>query len=355
MLLPVPAIVQWLRETDETRIQELYDAADRVRREHVGDAVYFRALIQVSNICFRQCSYCGMRASNQSLQRYRLTRQEILECAALAAAQGCGTVIMRAGEDFGIESEWMADIIRTIKRDMAIAVTLSLGERSDQELERWRQAGADRYILRFETSDPELYARIHPPAPGQSPTHHRIEQLVRLRDMGYEIGSGVMVGIPGQSLRSLARDIELFREFNLDMITVGPYLPHPLTPLGSVETDPVSIPDNQVPNSEAMTYRVIALARMICPEAAIPSTTALSTLNVARGRELELQRGANVIIPNLTPARYRRYYDNYPDIARIQASFEHYFDDLKKRVEAIDRTVGKGPGNRKRGSWAPKE
>lgn len=353
MPLSEKEILQWLQETDEARIQELYDAADRVRREYVGDAVHFRGRIEVSNICSRQCGYCGIRASNDTLRRYRLTREEILVCVAQAVKLGYGTVVMQAGEDYGIEAPWMAEIIRTVKRETPLAVTLSLGERSDEELQTWRKAGADRYLLRFETSDPELYVSIHPPAPGQTPNNHRIEQLIRLRDMGYEIGSGVMVGIPGQTLRSLARDIALFRALNLDMLGVGPYLPHPETPLGSRSVRPLPPGEVQVSNAEEMTYRVVALTRMVCPEANIPSTTALATLNAAHGRELGLQRGANVIMPNLTPACYRPYYEIYPAKVCIGETSEQHFEKLRKRVEAMGRRVGTGPGGRTRRVSSP--
>ena len=243
----------------------------------------------------------------------------------------------------------MARLIRRIKAETPLAVTLSLGERSDEELAAWRQAGADRYLLRFETSNQQLFERIHPPRPGQR--RDRIAMLGRLRQLGYEVGSGVMIGIPGQSYEDLAADIALFRELDLDMIGVGPYLPHPDTPLGDPQLQPHQgdgsrepLPDSQVPNNELMTYKVMALARLVCPRANIPATTALATLNKANGRELGLVRGANVLMPNLTPPRYRVFYEIYPNKACILESGHACHDCLTQRIEnsAAQRGTGRG-------------
>ncbi|HPO17268.1 MAG TPA: [FeFe] hydrogenase H-cluster radical SAM maturase HydE [Candidatus Hydrogenedentes bacterium] len=345
MPLTEPEILQWLLEPDEARVEALYREADRVRHEHVGDAVHLRGLIEVSNICIRQCAYCGIRAGNTSLQRYRLSRDEILECARQAVMFGYGTVVMQAGEDYGIERDWMGEIIQTIKRDTPLAVTLSLGERSEEELRVWREAGADRYLLRFETSDPALFSMIHPPVHGRM-AESRIEQLLRLRALGYEIGSGVMVGIPGQRYCSLAHDIALFGELDLDMIGVGPYLPHPATPLGAEALRPSAGAGEQVPNSEHLTYRVVALTRLVCPQANIPSTTALSTLNTQEGRTLGLQRGANVVMPNITPAQYRALYEIYPAKSCIRETSSDFHAQLIAGIRALGREIGEGPGGR---------
>ena len=200
----------------------------------MGDEVHLRGLIEISNRCVRECHYCGLRAGNRNLRRYRMSEEEIMACVAQAHAYGYGTVVMQSGEDEGITADWMAGIIRRIRRETPLAVTLSLGERDEADLKAWREAGADRYLLRFETSNPELYARIHPiPHPRRGDGRSRLEILRDLAAMGYEIGSGVMVGIPGQTYDDLAPDIELFRELDLDMIGVGPFIPHPGTPLGS--------------------------------------------------------------------------------------------------------------------------
>lgn len=341
-------ILAWLREEDEARLEELWRRADAVRREHVGDEVHLRGLIEISNYCVRQCGYCGLRSGNRSIQRYRMTAEEILGCVDLAVQYGYGTVVMQAGEDYGIERDWLADIVRRIKSKTPLAVTLSLGERPYEDLKAWREAGADRYLLRFETSDPALYALIHPSIPDDE-TPERITILRMLRELGYEVGSGVMVGIPGQTFESLAGDIDIFRNLDLDMIGIGPYISHPETPLGTgtwVHEAPFR---EQVPNTELMTYKALALTRLVCPDSNIPSTTALATINKAQGRELGLMRGANVVMPNLTPTRYRALYEIYPAKACIDETSDQCRACLHARIHAIQRTVGKGQGGRKRG------
>ena len=338
-------ILPWVRETGPARLAELYRTADAVRQEAVGDQVHLRGLIEISNYCCRQCGYCGLRADNHGIERYRMTAEEILECAREAVQFGYGTVVLQAGEDYGIETEWLADIVRTIKRETPLAVTLSMGERPDEDLAAWHSAGADRYLLRFETSDVELYRLIHPAHPAR-PGRDRFHVLETLRALGYEVGSGVMIGIPGQTYESLALDIATFRNLDLDMIGVGPYISHPATPLGSGEWRRDIPPEDQVPNTEEMTYNVVALARLVCPESNIPSTTALATLNLASGRELGLQRGANVIMPNLTPPRYRVLYEIYPDKACIHETSNECRMCLRVRIESLGRKVGTGQGGR---------
>ncbi|MCY3024317.1 MAG: [FeFe] hydrogenase H-cluster radical SAM maturase HydE [Planctomycetota bacterium] len=337
-------ILSWLRETDKTRLKELWRVADQTRRKQVGDAVHLRGLIEISNNCVRECGYCGLRAGHKTLRRYRMSADEILECAHKAVAFGYGTVVMQAGEDYGITGPWLADVVRRIKAETPLAVTLSMGERPEADLVAWRKAGADRYLLRFETSDEELYRLIHPALPGRP--SDRIALLRSLRTLGYEVGSGVMIGIPGQTYDSLAADIDLFRTLDLDMIGVGPYISHPATPLGSREWKREVPAGQQVPNTELMVYKVVALARLVCPEANIPSTTALATINKATGRELGLMRGANVVMPNLTPVEYRALYEIYPAKACIFEDALTCHGCLKARIVSLGREVGVGPGGR---------
>jgi biotin synthase len=233
--------------------------------------------------------------------------------------------------------------VRRIKAETPMAVTLSLGERTDEDLAAWRDAGADRYLLRFETSDRELYDLIHPPL-GERPSD-RFALLRRLREMGYEIGSGIMLGIPGQSYESVADDIECFRDLGLDMIGIGPYIPHPSTPLGRPGGAPPLASSDQVPGGELITYKVVALARLACPQANIPSTTALATLNTAEGRELGLRRGANILMPNIGPREYRARYEIYPSKACIEETAAECRSCMKERIRSIGRTVGEGRGD----------
>jgi biotin synthase len=362
-----------------------------VRREQVGDAVHLRGLLEISNYCRRRCLYCGLRAGNQGLPRYRMSPAEILDCARTALRLGYGTVVLQAGEDAAITGAWLAEVVRQIKAETGLAITLSMGERAPEELARWREAGADRYLLRFETSDPELFRRIHPPFPGQPAD--RIALLRQLRQMGYEIGGGVMIGLPGQSFSSLARDIELFRQLDLDMVGVGPYIPHPATPLGKIfstmETvalasrpavagafrpahkhaagvDAASTASleasatnfflpgtEQVPNSEEMVYKVVALTRLACPTANIPSTTALASINRMDGRERGLASGANVVMPNLTPAQYRAWYEIYPNKACVFETGEQCAPCLERKIRGMGRVPGVGPGARNKNQYPP--
>ena len=339
-------ILAWLREDDPRRLDELWRAADETRRRHVGDEVHLRGLIELSNYCVRACGYCGLRAANREIERYRMSADEILACARQAQEYGYGTVVLQSGEDYGIHTDWMADVVERIKRETGLAVTLSLGERPDDDLEVWRAAGADRYLLRFETSDEGLYRLIHPDLPGRRSDRFAI--LRTLSRLGYEAGSGIMVGIPGQTYASVADDIDAFRDLDLDMIGVGPYIAHPATPLGDRSWAREIPPDEQIGSDEATVYKVVALTRLVCPEANIPSTTALATINKIDGRELGLQRGANIVMPNLTPPEYRLRYEIYPDKACVNETAEMCRGCLQGRIEAIGREVGGGPGGRRR-------
>lgn len=334
-----PALLGWLRETGAEALEPLWARADAVRRAAVGDAVHLRGLIEISNICVRSCHYCGLRRESTHLTRYRMRPEEILACAREAAALGYGTVVLQGGEDPGLTREGIAELVRRIKAETGLAVTLSLGERSDADLEAWKQAGADRYLLRFETGDAEHYRRIHPGLPGGP--QDRFGQLRRLRQLGYEIGTGIMVGIPGQTWDSLADDLFRFQELDADMIGIGPFLANPRTPLGTAAA-------GEVPNDELTTLKAVALTRLLCPEANIPSTTALATLDPATGRELGLLRGANVVMPNVTPAPYRQLYEIYPGKACVNETAAACQGCLEGRIHALGRRVGKGPGERRR-------
>jgi biotin synthase len=342
-------VLRWLEETDESRLAQLWAEADRVRHEHVGDEVHLRGLIELSNYCRRDCHYCGIRAARR-IERYRMTEDEVMDSARLAVRLEYGTVVMQSGEDPGLPRESITRLVRRIKTETPLAVTLSLGERSLEELTEWRAAGADRFLLKHETSDPELFRRIHPNYGTE--VSDRIALLEAAKGMGYEVGSGVMVGIPGQSFESLADDIMLFRNLDLEMIGCGPFVPHPDTPLGrqSPAESPkskVQSPKSQVPATDLMTTKVVALTRLACPDANIPSTTALATVNKEHGRELGLTRGANVWMPNLTPLRYRALYEIYPGKAAVIDTAEQYHENLLATLAALGRRPGKGPGGRR--------
>ena len=364
-------ILSFLTETDEHRRSVLFQRADAIRRKRVGEAVHLRGLIEISNHCRRNCLYCGVRAERTEIGRYRMSLDEILDSAAMAKQFGYGTVVLQAGEDAGLSDERIAETIAAIKEKFALAVTLSLGERPERVYRRWREAGADRYLMRFETSNPRLFEAIHPACDGLGvpKTAERVALLRKLREIGYEIGSGVMIGIPGQTPDDLADDLELFRALDLDMIGTGPYLPHPDTPLGVValqwrrspapngaEWQKIAeqtgfcypIPPNQVESGNRLGFTVIALTRLLCPDANIPSTTAIATLDGALGRGTGLHSGANVIMPNLTPLKHRAMYDIYPNKAASLETAETTHATAMRQIAEAGRLPGTGPGGRNR-------
>ncbi len=339
--LEMAEILGWLREADSQQLEVLWQRADSTRREHVGDAVHLRGLLEISNYCDRACLYCGLRMPNSHVVRYRLTADEIVAGAHEAVARGYGSVVMQAGEDPGLGIERLCRVIRQIKDETPLAITLSLGERSDQELVALRQAGADRYLLRFETSNIELFQQIHPLKVGEVSGQRRA-MLERLRDIGFELGSGVMIGLPGQTVADLARDIDCFQQLDLDMIGVGPFIRHPDTPLGTA-SQPAAAEYAQ--SDELTTYKMIALARLACPRTNIPSTTALATINPQQGQSLGLQRGANVVMPNLTPLKYRRDYAIYPHKAGSQRTPAESDIVVQEQLTALGRPIASGRGD----------
>lgn len=290
-------IIELLQEKDQQIIMDLYRWADQIRREQVGQNVHLRGLIEFSNFCRKDCLYCGLRRSNRQLTRYGMCLSEILEAVRQADSLGFKTVVLQSGEGSYYSIESLCTLVRRIKEEIGLAVTLSIGERVREDYARLKEAGADRYLMRFETSDPVLFARLKP----DSSYKNRFHCLQDLRELGYQVGSGNLVGLPGQSLESLAEDILMFKELELDMVGLGPYISNPDTPLQGSANGTLD-----------MVLRVTALARIVTENAHIPATTATGTVDTT-GRQQALQCGANVIMPNLTPADYRKHYQLYPD------------------------------------------
>jgi biotin synthase len=322
-------------------VARLCNRANHVRKLRLGDGVHLRGLIEISNHCRRRCTYCGLRGPNAQLERYRMSADEILDAARLARDLEFGTVVLQSGEDPHRTPREMAGIIRRIKSETGLAVTLSLGEHPARNLKLWRRAGADRYLLRFETSDPDLYARLHPDRPDG--LQRRLDQLRLMRQMGYEIGGGMMVGLPGQSYESLARDIELCREMDFDMVGLGPCIPNPCAPLGAAD-DPVVPADDQVPPTQRMSCKALAVTRLLCPEANITATTALATLR--NGRTKAIEAGANVIMPNVTPAKYADQYRIYPSKSQAARTARPEPGWMQDCLRQMGRFASEGPGNR---------
>lgn len=327
---PVAAddLAELIRSEDEAVVAELYAAADETRRVQVGDGVHLRALIEFSNHCGRSCHYCGLRAANTALARYRLSPDEILAAATAAAGMGYRTVVLQSGEDAWYARDLVSDLVRQIKA-LGVAVTLCLGERPTEDYAAWKAAGADRYLVRIETSDRELYARLHP---GMS-FENRYRCLRDLQALGYQVGSGILVGLPGQTPDLLARDLLFLQELQPDMVGLGPFIPHPGTPLAEAPQCSVEL-----------VLRMMALARLLLPRSHLVATTALGTID-PQGRERGLQVGANVMMPNCTPRQYRASYEIYPNKICLDEEPEHCRTCIEARLQSIGRHIADGYGH----------
>ncbi|MEN6461332.1 MAG: [FeFe] hydrogenase H-cluster radical SAM maturase HydE [Syntrophomonas sp.] len=323
-------LIYLLQLQDHEDLEMLYSAADRVRQRYVGDEVHLRGLIEFSNYCRKNCFYCGIRRGNHNADRYRMNSEEILITVGQAVQLGYRTVVLQSGEDMYYTVDKLEHLIKQIKQQFDVAITLSIGERPRQEYERLYKAGADRFLLRFETSNPQLYAQLHP----DSRFDERMNILGWLKEIGYQVGSGIMVGLPGQTVDDLASDILLFKELDLDMVGIGPYICHQDTPL-------VGSPDGTV----EMTFKVVALTRIVTRNTHIPATTALATLRPADGREKALQLGANVVMPNVTPVRYRALYELYPAKICTGEDAQQCRGCINGRIYSIDRPVSNGYGH----------
>lgn len=328
-------ILELLTLTDISDLQKLYDKADKVRRDNVGDIVHMRGIIEFSNYCGRWCSYCGLNASNANLERYRMSVDEIVETAYKAHQLGYKTVVLQSGEDSYYTIDIIESIIRKIKDQMDMFITLGLGERPDEEFERIKKAGADRYLIKHETSDRELYKKLHP----DMSFDERIRCLKTAKRVGLELGSGIMIGLPGQTLETLANDILLFKELQVDMVGMGPYIPHPGTELYKDFKEIGYFAKDLDFDLEEMVYKMLAVTRLVNKKVNLPATTALATTNPAKGRELALSRGANVVMPNVTDLKYRKMYEIYP----AKACIDEKPEDCRKCIDARITSIGRTP------------
>lgn len=282
---------------NESLNETLATKADAIRRNIYGDDVYIRGLIEFSNYCKNDCFYCGIRKSNKNVKRYRLTPKEILECTDIGYKLGFRTYVMQSGEDTYYRDDMIVKIIETVKnKHPDTAITLSMGEKSYESYKRFYEAGADRYLLREETSDREHYNKLHP---SFMSFDNRRESLWQLKEIGYQVGGGFMVDSPYQSTENLIEDLRFLQELEPDMIGIGPYLTSKDTPFSN-------FPDGYFKK----TLRLVSILRILFPYALIPATTALGTINPL-GREMGLKAGANVLMPNLSPIMYRKDYQLY--------------------------------------------
>ncbi|MFA7073655.1 MAG: [FeFe] hydrogenase H-cluster radical SAM maturase HydE [Endomicrobiaceae bacterium] len=315
---------------DSSFNDELFKAADRVRERYVGREVHLRGLIEFSNVCLRHCKYCGLRFENKRLDRYSIDEKAIFKLAEKAAGYGYKTVVLQSGESDSYSEKQLTDLIKKIKT-LDIDVTLSIGEKNFDEYKSYKNAGADRYLLRIETTDKNLYQKLHP---GMS-FENRVNCLYNLKKLGYEVGTGCLVGLPEQTFESLADDILFFKKLSADMIGIGPFIPNPDTPL-----------QNAKAGSFTLALKVMALTRLLLPDINIPATTAMETLN-ANGRILALQSGANVVMPNATEGEYRKKYEIYPGKICIKDTPEKCSICINSKIISIGREVSKDYGKSK--------
>lgn len=297
----------------------LFKAADETRLKYKGSAVFLRALIEISNICEKNCLYCGLRNADKTLKRYAMSADEIIKTASFAAKQGFKTVVLQSGEISGgfFINKNLPFVIRQIKK-FGIAVTLSLGGLSPDVLKRLKLSGADRYLIRAETTSKGLFKEMHP----DTSFAERISAIKTVKKLGYELGTGVLVGLPRQTIKSLARDILFFKKVKADMVGIGPFIPSPSTPLAKAKKGNIGL-----------TLKVIAITRLLLPNANMPATTAMETLQ-KNGRMLALTAGANVVMPNVTPAKYKKLYALYPGKASLGA-----YKAAQKELKKIGRTA----------------
>lgn len=312
---------------DDSQNDYLFSLADKVRHDNVGDEVHLRGLIEFSNICKSSCKYCGLRSANSEISRYRIPKDEIIKIAQHAVDMGYKTIVLQSGEDAYYTTEMMVEIIKGIK-NLDTALTLSIGERSFEDYKAFKDAGADRYLIRIETTDRELYKQMHP----NMDFDNRLRCLKDLKILGYEVGTGCLVGLPNQTIESLADDILFFKEVEADMIGIGPFIPHPNTPLK----------DSSI-GSFTLALKVMALTRIMLPDINIPATTAMETLN-PNGRIIALQSGANVVMPNVTTTQYRDKYEIYPNKICINDNPDKCRNCIGAKIESIGRTVATGYG-----------
>ena len=317
-------LLNFLSHYKELRPQ-FAEEARLIQQANFGNGVFIRGLIEVSSFCRCDCFYCGIRKSNSTAQRYRLTDEEILSCCKYGYEKGFRTFVLQGGEDLHFSAEGLAKLILKIKEQFPdCAVTLSLGERDYETYKLWRDAGADRYLLRHEAADPILYSKLHP---AEQSLENRKQCLFALKELGFQVGSGFMVGAPFQTIRDLAQDIMFLQELQPHMIGIGPFIPHKASPFA-----------NEPAGNVELTLFLISLLRVIFPDALIPATTALNTLS-STGRIDGIRAGANVVMPNLSPEENRKKYDLYEGKSKGGIETADGLKDLILEMEKINYKI----------------
>jgi len=317
-------------------VQALYECAYRIKEREVGRIAWFRGIIECSNLCMKNCFYCGIRKGNRQVPRFQMTEQEIIREALWCHENEYGSCVIQAGERQ--DTGWIdliERVVRTIKEETGgkLGITLSLGEQTEETYRRWREAGAHRYLLRIETSNPELYRKLHP---ADHDFDTRRNCLALLKQTGWQVGTGVMTGLPGQTLRDLVNDLLFMKEIDVDMIGMGPYIPHRDTPLGQ------KIPPYTEAQKKAaleMGLKMIAVTRIVLKDINIAAATALQALDPT-GREQGLKAGANVIMPNVTETEFRPAYTLYDNKPCLDENSSLCRGCLTRRIEGIGETIG---------------
>ena len=327
--------IKLLLAAEGAQMKRLLQRGLEVKLQHLDNCVHLRGLIEYGNVCEKNCLYCGLRRGNDRVERYCLSDEEVLSCARLAHKLGYGSVALQSGERsdpaFIDKIEYLVREIKKINGG-SLGITLSLGEQTEETYRRWFEAGAHRYLLRIESSTEELYYRIHPKN-AKHDFRRRLACLETLKRLGYQTGTGVMVGLPGQTLDHLADDLLFFKRMDVAMVGLGPYIPHPDTPLYRLR-------DLVPPAGERMdlTLKMIAILRMMMPEINMVAATANQTID-PQGREKAIAAGANVIMPNLTPGEYRESYFIYPDKACVKDRPDQCKSCLDIRLAAIGHKI----------------
>ena len=328
-------LIEMLNSSGDDR-KLLFSKAAAIKKEYIGDKVYFRGLVEYSNRCGKNCFYCGVRKGNQKVSRYTMTDEEVLEAAKFAYENHYGSMVIQAGErsdDWFVEK--IEDLLLRIKdiSNSTLGITLSLGEQSQETYRRWRKAGAKRYLIRIETSNRELYSQLHP----NDSIHDfdaRIQALRDLRAEGFQVGSGVMIGLPGQTISHLADDLLFFKTMDIDMVGMGPYIEHIDTPLYAriQELEPRE-------SRFDLALKMVASLRILMKDINIAATTAMQTID-PQGREKALMVGANIIMPNLTPVKYRENYKLYEDKPCMDEDADECRSCLQARIHMSGNQIG---------------
>ncbi|TAL68453.1 MAG: [FeFe] hydrogenase H-cluster radical SAM maturase HydE [Bacteroidetes bacterium] len=330
-----------LSVNDKQSIEKLQQRAYDVMKQYVGEKVYLRGLIEFSNVCVNDCYYCGIRKCNYKIKRYTLEKDEIIDSARWCAEQGFGSLVLQSGERNDEQFiDFVEAIVRQIKSETksdklpkGLGITLCVGEQSSKTYQRFFDAGAHRYLLRIETSNPELFKKIHPDF---QLYERRLKALKALKEVGFQVGTGVMTGIPGQTIDDLAKDILFFKEMDIDMLGMGPYIVHSDTPMNSYYYE-YSVRKREI---YELALKMIAVARIVLKDVNIASTTALQAM-YPLGREAGLMFGSNVIMPMLTPAHVRNDYQLYNGKPCIDEFTSDCFECVQQRIESTGRPVAK--------------